>query len=141
MLTTILERLPVTMVGSALSDERPLGRGQARAAPAPLGAAQGWTNRVRPPGSPSLRHAPAGGGGVFLHRRGNARRRAGGHRATHNANTLCHSRYLLDDEAIARCDASRGWAMVPGYDEYRCLPGVSRDLTAHVRHMASAIGT
>ena len=58
---------------------------------------------------------------------------------THNASTLCRSHYLLDDETIARCDASRGCAMVPGYDEYRCLPGISRDLTAHVRSMASAI--
>lgn len=58
---------------------------------------------------------------------------------THNASTLCCSHYLLDDETIARCDASRGCAMVPGYDEYRCLPGISRDLTAHTRSMASAI--
>ena len=58
---------------------------------------------------------------------------------THNASTLCCSHYLLDDETIARCDASRGYAMVPGYDEYRCLPGIVQDLTAHTRSMASAI--
>lgn len=58
---------------------------------------------------------------------------------THNASTMCRSHYLLDDETIARCDASRGYAMVPGYDEYRHQPGVARDLTAHTRSMAAAI--
>lgn len=55
---------------------------------------------------------------------------------THNASTLCSSHYVLDDETIARCDASRGFAMVPGYDEYRCLAGVmEQDLVNHVRQM------
>lgn len=58
---------------------------------------------------------------------------------THNASTLCRSHYLLDDEAIARCDASRGYAMVPGYDEYRCLPGIVWDLIVHIKSMAAAI--
>lgn len=58
---------------------------------------------------------------------------------THNASALCRSHYLLDDGTLARCEASRGFAMVPGYDEYRCLPGISRDLTAHIRSMAAAI--
>lgn len=43
---------------------------------------------------------------------------------THNASALCSSHYILDDETLARCDASRGYAMVPGYDEYRCVAGV-----------------
>lgn len=46
---------------------------------------------------------------------------------THNASALCSSHYILDDETIARCDASRGFAMVPGYDEYRCQAGVMKD--------------
>lgn len=55
---------------------------------------------------------------------------------THSASTLCSSHYVLDDETIARCDASRGFAMVPGYDEYRCQSGVmEQDLTDHVRQM------
>lgn len=58
---------------------------------------------------------------------------------THNASTLCRSHYLLDDGTIARCDASRGYAMVPGYDEYRHRPGIVRDLAAHTRSMAAAI--
>lgn len=33
---------------------------------------------------------------------------------THNASALCSSHYILDDETLARCDASRGCAMVPG---------------------------
>ncbi|MGM9608552.1 MAG: hypothetical protein ACI3XJ_13715 [Oscillospiraceae bacterium] len=56
---------------------------------------------------------------------------------TLNAGELCSSHYVLDDAAIARCDASRGFAMVPGYDEFRCCAGVMEDdLTGHVRHMA-----
>lgn len=55
---------------------------------------------------------------------------------THNASALCCSHYILDDETIRRCDASRGMAMVPGYDEYRCLAGVMQeDLCAHVSSM------
>lgn len=58
---------------------------------------------------------------------------------THNAGDLCTSHYVLDDAAIARCDASRGFAMVPGYDEFRCCAGVMKDdLTAHVRHMVQS---
>lgn len=59
---------------------------------------------------------------------------------THNAGELCNSHYVLDDASIARCDASRGFAMVPGYDEYRCCAGVMKDdLTEHVRHMARSL--
>lgn len=59
---------------------------------------------------------------------------------THNASALCCSHYILDDETIARCDASRGFAMVPGYDEYRCLSGVMQeDLCNHTRRMAETI--
>lgn len=59
---------------------------------------------------------------------------------THNASALCCSHYILDDETIARCDASRGFAMVPGYDEYRCLSGVMRqDLQEHTRNMAERL--
>lgn len=55
---------------------------------------------------------------------------------THSASALCSSHYILDDETIARCDASRGFAAVPGYDEYRCQAGVmERDLAEHVRRM------
>jgi len=55
---------------------------------------------------------------------------------THNASTLCSSHYILDDETIARCDASRGFAMVPGYDEYRCIAGIMKDdLCAHTKHL------
>jgi hypothetical protein len=59
---------------------------------------------------------------------------------THNASALCNSHYILDDETIARCDASRGFAMVPGYDEYRCVAGVMEDdLAAHTRSMTETI--
>ncbi|MGN1003841.1 MAG: hypothetical protein ACI4O5_03315, partial [Oscillospiraceae bacterium] len=59
---------------------------------------------------------------------------------TLNASELCSSHYVLDDATIARCDASRGFAMVPGYDEYRCCAGVMKDdLTEHVRHMDQSI--
>ena len=55
---------------------------------------------------------------------------------THNMSALCQSHYILDDETIARCDASRGFAMVPGYDEYRCMAGVMKDdLCGHVRNL------
>lgn len=59
---------------------------------------------------------------------------------THNASTLCCSHYILDDETIARCDASRGFAMVPGYDEYRCQAGIMRqDLSTHTRQMTEEL--
>jgi hypothetical protein len=59
---------------------------------------------------------------------------------THNASALCNSHYILDDETIARCDASHGFAMVPGYDEYRCMAGVMEvDLIAHVKSMTQKI--
>lgn len=59
---------------------------------------------------------------------------------THNASTLCRSHYILDDETIARCDASRGFAMVPGYDEYRCISGVmEKDLVEHTISMTGKI--
>jgi hypothetical protein len=59
---------------------------------------------------------------------------------THNASALCNSHYILDNETIARCDASHGFAMVPGYDEYRCMAGVMEaDLTAHVKSMTETI--
>lgn len=55
---------------------------------------------------------------------------------THNMSALCNSHYILDDETLSRCDASRGFAMVPGYDEYRCEAGVMKDdLTGHVRNL------
>lgn len=59
---------------------------------------------------------------------------------THNASTLCSSHYILDDETIARCDASRGFAMVPGYDEYRCMAGIMKDdLCVHIRNLFEKI--
>lgn len=59
---------------------------------------------------------------------------------THNASALCQSHYILDDETIAACDASRGFAMVPGYDEYRCQAGVMRqDLCTHTRRLAEEL--
>lgn len=153
-----------------------------------LGAAQGWTDRVRPPGGPSLRHAPAAGAAVpaggleAAPVRGGAGRPVcprpgpGGRGGARAAAVLIHThavpfndidlerREEQDEDTLTACreytvflhertlqaakeaaasmvPAQMGWAMVPGYDEYRCLPGVSRDLTAHVRHMASAIGT
>lgn len=55
---------------------------------------------------------------------------------THNMSVLCRSHYIVDDETIARCDASRGFAMVPGYDEYRCAAGVMKDdLRGHVKSL------
>ncbi len=59
---------------------------------------------------------------------------------THNASALCTSHYILDDETLARCDASRGYAMVPGYDEFRCLAGVmGPELTGCTRRLARAV--
>lgn len=59
---------------------------------------------------------------------------------THNACNLCNSHYVLDDAAIARCDASRGFSMVPGYDEYRCCAGVMEgNLVGHARHMVQSL--
>lgn len=59
---------------------------------------------------------------------------------THNASALCNSHYVLDDETLARCDASRGYAMVPGYDEYRCIAGVmGPDLARHTARLAKAV--
>ena len=59
---------------------------------------------------------------------------------THNASALCCSHYILDDETIARCDASRGFAMVPGYDEYRCQAGIMKDdLRRHTTSLAETI--
>jgi len=59
---------------------------------------------------------------------------------THNASALCRSHYILDDETIARCDASRGFAMVPGYDEYRCQAGIMKDdLISHVKNLSEAV--
>ncbi len=56
---------------------------------------------------------------------------------THNASTLCRSHYILDGETLRRCDASRGYAMVPGYDEFRCLPDVViPDLVQHTAYLA-----
>ncbi len=55
---------------------------------------------------------------------------------THNGSTLGKCHYILDDETLARCDDSRGFAMVPGYDEYRCKEGIMReDLCSHTRSM------
>ena len=54
----------------------------------------------------------------------------------HNMSAICHSHYILDDETIARCDASKGFAMVPGYDEYRYAAGVMKDdLRGHVKSL------
>lgn len=59
---------------------------------------------------------------------------------THNASTLCHSHYILDDETLERCRRSGKYAMIPGYDEYRCCGGIMKqDLTAHVTHMAAQL--
>lgn len=55
---------------------------------------------------------------------------------THNANSLGCCHYILDDETIARCDASAGFAKVPGYDEYRCKAGImTDDLCRHIQSM------
>ncbi|MDO4648398.1 MAG: hypothetical protein Q4B26_07080 [Eubacteriales bacterium] len=55
---------------------------------------------------------------------------------THSGSTLGKCHYILDDETIDRCDASRGYAMVPGYDEYRCRRGIMlKDLCFHVEQM------
>lgn len=59
---------------------------------------------------------------------------------THNASLLSHAHYILDDETLARCDASQGFSRVPGYDEYRCQAGVMRqDLCAHAIRMAKEL--
>lgn len=59
---------------------------------------------------------------------------------THNMSALCQSHYILDDETLARCDASRGFAMVPGYDEYRCMAGVmADDLRMHTESLYRSI--
>ena len=59
---------------------------------------------------------------------------------SHNASTLCHSHYILDDATMERCRRSGKYAMIPGYDEYRCCEGVMRqDLTGHVAHMTEQL--
>ena len=59
---------------------------------------------------------------------------------THNASTLCHSHYILDDATMERCRRSGKYAMIPGYDEYRCCEGIMRqDLTGHVAHMTEQL--
>ena len=59
---------------------------------------------------------------------------------THNASALCSSHYILDDETTARCDASRGFARVPGYDEYRCQAGVMKgDLCRRTASLAETL--
>ena len=59
---------------------------------------------------------------------------------SHNASTLCHSHYILDDATMERCRRSGKYAMIPGYDEYRCCEGIMRqDLTGHVAHMSEQL--